>query len=210
MNQILNTKLDKNSNKLKKRNWFSFQLTISIIIVIITIILHIYNAYYLEKEANISNDLIDNYNIYKIYTTTKNELDKEGYNKLFGMIEIQKINLYYPIFSDINENLLKIAPCRFYGKTPNDNGNICIAGHNYDNSLFFSKISNLSKDDEIIIYNINGNKYIYYVYNIYEVKPSDLSPIFNYKKNEKELTLVTCNNLNSNRIILKAKQKKLS
>lgn len=54
-----------------------------------------------------------------------------------------------------------------------------------------------------------GNKYLYLVYNIYEVEESDLSPIFDYQENEKTLTLVTCNNLNSNRIILKAKQKKL-
>lgn len=154
MNQILNTKLDKNSSKFKKKNWFSFQLTISIIIVIITIILHIYNAYYLEKEANISNNLINNYNIYKIYSNNKKQMDKEEYNKLFGMIEIQKINLYYPIFSEMNEELLKIAPCKFYGKNPNNNGNICIAGHNYDNSLFFSKISTLLKDDEIFIFDV--------------------------------------------------------
>lgn len=56
---------------------------------------------------------------------------------------------------------------------------------------------------------LHGNKYIYYVYDIYEVKPTNLSPIFNYEKDQKELTLVTCNNLNSSRIILKAKQKKL-
>ena len=41
---------------------------------------------------------------------------------------------------------------------------------------------------------------------VYEVKYDNLSPIFDYDKNSKELTLVTCNNLNSNRIILKAKQ----
>lgn len=56
---------------------------------------------------------------------------------------------------------------------------------------------------------ILGNKYIYFVYNIYEVKESDLSPIFDYEQNERTLTLVTCNNLNLNRIIVKAKQKKL-
>ncbi len=103
--------------------------------------------------------------------------------------------------------MLKISPCKFYGDTPNVNGNICIAGHNYDNSLFFSKISSLSSHDEIFIFDNNSNQYIYEVYNIYEVSPSDLSPVLNYNQNEKILTLVTCNNMNSNRIILKAKQK---
>lgn len=127
----------------------------------------------------------------------------------FGIIDIPKINLYYPVFSHLSEDLLKISPCKFYGNTPNENGNICIAGHNYDNSLFFSKISTLSANDEIFIFDNNGTQYVYLVSDIYEVEASDLSPVLNYEENEKILTLVTCNNFNSNRIILKAKQKKL-
>lgn len=127
----------------------------------------------------------------------------------FGIIEIPKINLYYPVFSYLTEDLLKISPCKFYGEQPNQNGNICIAGHNYDNSLFFSKLSILDTEDEIFLSDNNGKKYTYIVYDIYEVKPSDLSPVYNYDKDEKVLTLVTCNNLNNTRIIVKAKQKSL-
>jgi sortase A len=127
----------------------------------------------------------------------------------FGIIEIPKINLYYPVFSYLTEDLLKISPCKFYGDTPDINGNICIAGHNYDNSLFFSKLSTLSPNDEIYIYN-NNIQYTYFVYDIYEVAESDLSPVLNYEPNQKTLTLITCNNFNLNRIILKAQQKKLS
>lgn len=126
----------------------------------------------------------------------------------FGIIEIPKINLYYPVFSHLTEDLLKISPCKFYGDSPDVNGNICIAGHNYDNSLFFSKISTLSTNDEIFLFDNNGMKYIYFVYDIYEVKSSDLSPVLNYNENEKTVTLITCNNFNSNRIILKAKGQK--
>lgn len=123
-----------------------------------------------------------------------------------GIIEIPKINLYYPVFSDLTEDLLKIAPCKFYGDSPDVNGNICIAGHNYDNDLFFSKIAILSPNDEIFIYDNNGNQYLYLVYEIYEVSESDLSPIYDYEQNKKILTLITCNNFNSNRIIVKAKE----
>ena len=126
----------------------------------------------------------------------------------FGIIEIPKIDLYYPVFSHLTEDLLKIAPCKFYGNTPDQNGNICIAGHNYDNSLFFSNLSNLSLNDEIYIFDNNGTQYVYFVYDLYEVVDSDLSPIFDYNQNAKTLTLVTCNNFNSNRIILKANEQK--
>lgn len=125
----------------------------------------------------------------------------------FGIIQIPKIDLYYPVFSNLTEDLLKVSPCKFYGDTPNVNGNICIAGHNYDNRLFFSKISSLSSNDIIYIFDNNDVKYIYIVYTIYEVPSSDLSPVLNYDENEKTLTLVTCNNFNNNRIIVRAKQR---
>ena len=32
----------------------------------------------------------------------------------FGIIEIPKLDLYYPIYSELNEDLLKIAPCKFF------------------------------------------------------------------------------------------------
>jgi len=165
----------------------------------------------LHKEQAISSKLISNYNIYKLYSNmsqSENSSETSDTNsRLFGVIEIQKINIYYPIFSETTEELLKIAPCKFYGDSLTKNGNLCIAGHNYNNSMFFSNINLLKNNDEIFVYDNDGNKYIYYVFDMYEVKASDLSPIFNYNKNSKELTLITCNNLNSNRIIVKAKQK---
>ena len=121
-----------------------------------------------------------------------------------GIIEIPKIDIYYPIFSHCTEELLKTAPCKIYGDSLMNNGNICIAGHNYDNSLFFSKIGTLSKGDEIYLFDISGNKYFYVVDSIYEVDESDLSPIFNYYSSEKVLTLITCNNFNAKRTILRA------
>lgn len=203
MNQILVTK---SKNKIKKKNWFKLQFLFSTTILLILIISLFIYFQNLQKEEKFSKNLIANYNIYRLYSSTKNQETKKQ-SDLFGIIEIPKINIYYPVFSYMTENILKTAPCKIYGAQPYEYGNICIAGHNYDNSLFFSKISSLSSDDQIVIYDINNNKYIYHVYKIYEVLENDVSPIFDYKKNEKILTLITCNNLNQNRIIVKAKQK---
>lgn len=192
----------------KKKNWFKFQFIFSILMVTLSFFGMELYFYSLKQQENLSNDLMANYNIYRLYSTSSNTpASQETFNSLFGIIEIPKINLYYPVFSHLTEDLLKIAPCKFYGETPAVDGNICIAGHNYDNSLFFSKISDLSVKDEISIFDNNGTQYLYVVYDIYEVTDSDLSPILNYEKNKKTLTLVTCNNFNSNRIILKAYQK---
>lgn len=208
MNQILNTKLKK-KRKLNK-NFFKFQFTISILISFILICMIIYYIFTLKKKEKISNNLIGNYNIYKLYSNGSQEdyveEKEQAENEIFGIIEIPKIGIRYPIFSHLNEELLKISPCKFYGESPKVNGNICIAGHNYNNSMFFSNLSLLNKNDEIYLYDNSNNKYVYTIFNLYEVKESDLSPIFDYNQSSKELTLITCNNINQNRFIIKAKQ----
>lgn len=196
----------KNSNKISLKKFFKIQFAISIIIIISTISFSIYYFYSLKNKEKISKDLIGNYNIYKLYTNVEKD-DEITQNNLFGIIEIPKINLYYPVFSTLTEENLKVSPCKFYGTSLEDADNICIAGHNYNNDMFFSKINLLELNDEIFIYNNIGVKYTYSVTENYEVKEDDLSPILNYNQNEKILTLITCNNLNNNRFIIKAKQK---
>ena len=210
-NDELNNNLDnidntKNSNKMSIKKVFKIQFTISIIIIISTISFSTYYIYSLRNKEKISENLIGNYNIYKLYSNVEKE-DETTQNNLFGIIEIPKINLYYPVFSTLTEENLKVSPCKFYGDSLEDTGNVCIAGHNYNNDMFFSKINLLEQNDEIFIYNNIGVKYTYLVTENYEVKEDDLSPIINYNQNEKNLTLITCNNLNNNRFVIKAKQK---
>ena len=203
MNQILVTK-----NEIhKKRHFLIFQLIISIIVIIAIIYfvsLHFYN---ISKQEKISNQIMNNYNLSKLYTNIPSTSIKDNANDnpngIFCTIEIPKINLSYPVFNTLNEELLKISPCKFYGNNLDENDNICIAGHNYDNGKFFSNISLLQPNDEIYIY-YNNEKFPYIVTSNYEVEANDLSPIFNFDKNRKVLTLVTCNNLNNNRIIVSA------
>lgn len=47
---------------------------------------------------------------------------------------------------------------------------------------------------------------IYSIYNIYETKIDDISCTSQETNNRREITLVTCNNANGNRIIVKAKE----
>lgn len=203
MNQILVTK-----NEIhKKRHFLIFQLVISIIVVmaiIYFISLHFYNIY---KQEKLSNQIMNNYNLSKLYSNISNNSSEDentkNSNELFGIIEIPKIALSYPVFNTLTEELLKISPCKFYGNNLDEKGNICIAGHNYDNGKFFSNIYILEPNDEIYIYS-NDIKYAYKVTSNYEVKASDLSPILNYDNDKENLTLVTCNNLNDKRIVITA------
>ncbi len=122
---------------------------------------------------------------------------------IIGEINIPILNISYPIFSMLDDKTLKISPCVFHGKMPPEKDNLCIAGHNYNNNQFFSNIYKLKEGDKIYIYDNNNHKYTYTVFTNYEVKTDDLSPLV--YSNINELTLVTCNNLNNLRIIVKAK-----
>lgn len=206
MNQILDTNF-KGKHKINKR-FFKFQFIISFVLFVLFIFLLIYYIFSWSNQEKFSKQLIENYDIYKLYSNNSSysQTRTSTNDNLLGIIEIPKINLYYPVFSNINEELLKTAPCKIYGTSPGEKGNICIAGHNYNNNMFFSKINTLTVNDEIYLYDISSNKYVYKVFELYEVIESDLSPIFDYNGNFKQLTLITCNNFNSNRIIVKAKQ----
>ena len=84
MNQILSTKLNKKN--YNKKNWFKFQFWISVFIIVLIIFFGALYYYDLVKKQSLSNNLISNYSIYKLYTTTqnsKNESLEENSNGLF-------------------------------------------------------------------------------------------------------------------------------
>lgn len=208
MNQILET-IDKNTKKkifstYSKR--FKLIFILSLIIIIITLIFLYNNIWKINQDTEISKILSNNYNTLKLYsnpTSNSSEINTNE-NFIIGKIEIPKINISYPFFSFTNTEYLAISPCRLSGDMPPKYSNLCIAGHNYDNGMFFSDLSKLKINDKIVIYDNSDYKYTYTIYKIYEVNENDLSPIYDYEDNKNELTLITCNNLNNNRIIVKA------
>ena len=122
-----------------------------------------------------------------------------------GVINIPSINVNYPILSTYTDELLKIAPCRFHGPNPNEVGNLCIAGHNYKNSKFFSKVPNLQLGDKIEITDLSGRMLTYTVYDKFIVNPDELACTSQLTKGKKEITLITCTNDNKQRHIIKAR-----
>jgi LPXTG-site transpeptidase (sortase) family protein len=84
---------------------------------------------------------------------------------------------------------------------------MCIAGHNYNNYQFFSRLRKLNIGDSIYIYDLSGNKIEYTVYKNYETDDSDLSCTAQNTNGKREVTLVTCNNIKNKRRIVKALEK---
>ena len=226
MNQILNIDLSKHidqsedshnkyilpSKKHSYKKIFNIQFFLSIIAIFIITSLFTYYKISLNHKEDFSNLLINNYSITQLYSNNTNGESRNNTelepNSMIGMIEIPVLNISYPIFNELTDELLKTSPCRFFGDFPHTNSidfNLCITGHNYDNDKFFNKIKDLKTNDKIYIYDTFDNQYVYSVIKNYEVKPDDLSPVYHTTTGSFELTLVTCNNFNGNRIIIKAK-----
>ena len=135
--------------------------------------------------------------------------DGSGYT-MIGEISIPSINISYPIILPDNmdniDSLLKISVCKFHGANPNEVGNLCIVGHNYRNTKFFSKVPTLENGDIIEIKDLTGTVLKYKVYNKYLVDPDDVSCTTQLTNGKKEVTLITCTNDNKQRYIIKARE----
>ena len=214
MNQILVTE-DNNyfykdiilsKKKIKKKYLFIF--FISIIICIIILFYLLYSYFSKLNESKKTNSIKEKYQVTALYSSNNNyDAIKLSDNiSIIGLIEIPSINISYPILSNSSKDLLKISVCRFSGPLPNRNGNLCIAGHNYKNSMMFSKLYQLNIGDSIFITDLNNVKLEYLIYDKFKVKENNLECINN--TNKTEITLITCNdNNNSERIVVKAKMK---
>ena len=215
MNQILYNSVLEYSNTIpKKRNKFIIVFVFAVLLVIFSCIYYFFTKYSSIQNEKFSRHLVSNYNVMTLYSEDiKNysinpilSLEKED-PFVIGLIQIDKINLIYPILSSVNENLLKISPCRFAGPMPNEIGNLCIAGHNYVDNKQFSKINQLKVNDIIKIFDLSGKSIDYNIYFIEEISYDDLTCTNQNTNNRKELTLITCNNVTGNRICIKAIEK---
>lgn len=125
-----------------------------------------------------------------------------------GEITIPSIDVHYSILSETSDALLKVSVCKFWGGEPNEVGNLCIAGHNYRNKRFFSKVPNLSEGDIIEIKDLKDRVVEYEVYTTFTVDPEDVSCTSQITNGEKRVTLITCTNDSKHRVIVQAREKK--
>ena len=149
----------------------------------------------------------NNEDIPKEYPKEKVDLEYKGYD-VIAKLEIPKIDLDTYILKTYSNASLNISVVKFWGAKPNTVGNFCIAGHNFKNKNMFHNLKELSVGDNLFVIDNNIGRVEYSVYDIYMVLPEDVSPLSQKTNGEKEVTLITCTNDSSKRIIVKAKEKK--
>lgn len=131
----------------------------------------------------------------------------EGF-EIKGRIEIPKTKVNYPVLGQLAKRSLEIATVIAYGPGLNEPGNTVIYGHNYRNDLFFSNNKKLKIGDEIYITDLKGEKVTYEIYNMYETTPNDAEYMTRpVEEGVREISLQTCTDDSSGRIIIWAREK---
>ena len=130
-----------------------------------------------------------------------------GY-KILGTISIPKIDIKYPILEKATPKAIKVAVAYLAGVGVNKVGNTVIQGHNLRNGLFFSNLGKLSNGDKIYITGEDGQKITYEVYQVFLASESDSSFYKRETNGLKEITLSTCTDDGSQRIIVLAREVK--
>lgn len=135
----------------------------------------------------------------------KVKLTYKGYN-VIGLIEIPAIDLEYPILDKTTKTTMATSISRFSGGDVNEYGNISLAGHNNYSGTMFGKNKKLKLKDKILLTDLSGNTIEYEIYDIFVTNPDDVSILEAKDKAIREVTLITCKNGRSERLIIKARE----
>ena len=136
--------------------------------------------------------------------STSTQKTYKGFGVL-GTIEIPATNLKYPVLEKVTKKSIETAVAFLYGSGLNQPGNSVIIGHNYRNGLFFSNNKKLNIGDKIYITDNDGNKVTYSIYNKFETTAEDTSFYQRDTGGIPEVTLSTCTDDSSARLIILAK-----
>ena len=127
-----------------------------------------------------------------------------------AIITIPKIGITYPVLSETSDELLEISVNRYWPEAdklkPNEVGNYCIVGHNYRNGKMFGRLSELENGDKIQLQDMTGRTLEYEVYNKYKVNPTDTRCTSQLTNGRKEVTLITCTNYGTQRLVVKCRE----
>lgn len=141
-------------------------------------------------------------------TTNNTQVAKKKLYKgyvMTGYIEIPRTRVKLPLLESVSPGALDKSVAILMGPGPNRVGNTTIVGHNYRNRTLFSRNGELEVGDLIFITDEMGNRVQYTIYNTYLTSPDDSEYMTRDTEGETEISLSTCTNDNSQRIIIWAR-----
>lgn len=213
--------MKKNQRQMKK-NLINFWLIVIILVVVIWLERTEYEDKILENDISINKDIAIQENNNQIVLQEHFEIENikqevkeypkvqiaeeyKGY-AVGSKLEIPKINLETYVLQKYSESALNVSVTKFWGASPNEVGNFCIAGHNFQRKNMFHNLKDLKIGDKLFIEDNDIGKVEYEIYDLYKVVPEDVSCLSQETNGRREVTLITCTNDSKKRIIVKAKE----
>lgn len=125
-----------------------------------------------------------------------------------AIITIPKIDISYPVLSETSDKLLEISVNKYWPEDlkPNEVGNYCIVGHNYRNGKMFGRLNELENGDIVELEDLTGRTIKYAVYDRFVVEPTNTDCTSQRTNGRKELTLITCTNYGTQRLVVKCRE----
>lgn len=126
-----------------------------------------------------------------------------------AILKIPSIDLEYVVLSDTSPDLLFVSLNKFFGPDPNEIGNYCIVGHYYESGKMFGNLHKLKNGDIAELTDLSGRTIQYEVYDQKVVEPEDTSCTsqkWTRDNKVRELTLITCTNHGTQRLVVKLRE----
>ena len=126
-----------------------------------------------------------------------------------AVLNIPEYDIHYPVLSTTSPELLWISLNKYWGPAPNEIGNYCIVGHYYENGHMFGNLQKMKNGDIAELTDLSGRTVKYQVYKKEVVEPTDTSCTSQAKQLEngiRELTLITCTNHGTQRLVVKLRE----
>lgn len=126
--------------------------------------------------------------------------------EIIGLIDISKIKVKMIVvegtdWDNIRVTIGHMKQTKKFGQL----GNCALAGHRGGTyGTFFKHIDKLEVGDEIVLTDLEGFTYKYYVYDKFITEPTDMA-VINDIEGERTLTLISCENNGAERLIVHAK-----
>ena len=231
MNQILVTeKLYVTPELKRKKKMYKIEFCISIFLVFLLSSYYIYAEYDRKSDNTVKKSSENDPIIIVLSESEAEQIDEqvdeqvtEQTNEIVSNIQIgdktysteaiitiPKIDISYPVLSETSDELLEISVNRYWPEkdkmNPNDVGNYCIVGHNYRNGKMFGRLRELENGDIVELEDLTGRTIKYAVYDRFVVEPTDTKCTSQRTNGRKELTLITCTNYGTQRLVVKCRE----
>ena len=164
-----------------------------IALIIIVLIFLFKNVFGKKEKSNLSNTASNSIAM---------EAQYEGY-KVLGQIKIDKLGITQYILDSTEDKALQKGVGKIYGGSLNNYGNFCIVGHNFTD--IFAGLEKLEEGETFTIVDKKMEETKYKVTKKYFVDPDNLECL-TQNDNKIEITLITCKDGATQRLVIKAEK----